>query len=471
MLEGLEAVEFSFNDLRNENWTFRIDSEFLKKEYLKNILKIQNSKSGFIKLNEAISHMTGGATPLGAEYSEVGIPFLRVQNIMQNYFSLNEVVYLTNSQNEEIKRSSLKSRDVLLTITGVSYGKSATVSKKIEGSNINQHSVKITLNNKLNPYFLSTFLNSRFGKLQSDKNIVGVTRPALDYPVIRNFNIPYIQEWFQDKIEELINRSEVLVDQSQQAFSSAEILLLQTIGLQAYCPSTDAVNVKSLSESFNTSGRLDAEFYQVRYDELLSVIKSRVPFKFIKDIRTDNFRGFQPVYEDDGELSIINSKHILETSLDYGNFEKTNIENWDLQCRARVFKGDILTYTTGANIGRTQVYLIDNKALASNHVNILRLKIENPFYVGFVMNSMIGRLQTEKYSAGSAQAELYPKDIDEFVIPLVEKDIQSRIINLVEERYHLKKQSEHLLEVAKKAVEMAIEEGEERALEYINSNS
>jgi type I restriction enzyme S subunit/type I restriction enzyme M protein len=32
----------------------------------------------------------------------------------------------------------------------------------------------------------------------------------------------------------------------------------------------------------------------------------------------------------------------------------------------------------------------------------------------------------------------------------------------------LKKQSEHLLEVAKKAVEMAIEEGEERAMEWVN---
>ena len=81
----------------------------------------------------------------------------------------------------------MKYKDVLLTITGVSYGKSATVSKVIEGSNINQHSVKITLNEKINPYFLSTFFNSKIGKLQSDKNIVGVTRPALDYQVIKNF--------------------------------------------------------------------------------------------------------------------------------------------------------------------------------------------------------------------------------------------------------------------------------------------
>jgi hypothetical protein len=31
-------------------------------------------------------------------------------------------------------------------------------------------------------------------------------------------------------------------------------------------------------------------------------------------------------------------------------------------------------------------------------------------------------------------------------------------------------QSEHLIEIAKKAVEMAIEEGEERAMEWISKN-
>jgi hypothetical protein len=35
----------------------------------------------------------------------------------------------------------------------------------------------------------------------------------------------------------------------------------------------------------------------------------------------------------------------------------------------------------------------------------------------------------------------------------------------------LKKQSEHLLEIAKKSVEMAIEEGEEMAMKWVAANS
>ncbi len=466
-MEGLEISVINKNKLEFENHTLRFDSEYLQKRYLKNLEIIK--RKGFKNLSNYIEHISGGATPLGANYELEGIPFLRVQNIMQNYFNLKDVVYINNKQDEEIKRSRLKSKDVLLTITGVSYGKSATVNEELEGANINQHSVKITLNDKLNPYFLSTFLNSKFGKLQSDKNIVGVTRPALDYSVIRNFHIPNVSNDFQKEIENLLLKAANKISNSKRTFKQAENLLLQEIGLADFKPNQETINIKCFQESFVDSGRLDAEYYQPKYDQLELAIKKFGDYKMIIDIRTDNYRGLQPKYIEDGGLDIINSKHILDDTLDYNNFEKTSLIYWNEQERARVYKNDILTYTTGANIGRTQVYLKKKKALASNHVNILRLKEGfNSIYVGFVMNSLVGRLQTEKLSAGSAQAELYPKDIDKFIIPIINSNRQKQITNLINESFILKKQNEHLLEVAKKAVEIAIEESEKIALEFIN---
>ena len=85
------------------------------------------------------------------------------------------------------------------------------------------------------------------------------------------------------------------------------------------------------------------------------------------------------------------------------------------------------------------------------------------------MNNLIGRLQTEKFSAGSAQAELYPKDIDNFIIPIIEEKIQQQISVKIEESFRLKKQSEQLLELAKTAVEKAIEEGEGKAMRFIEA--
>lgn len=123
------------------------------------------------------------------------------------------------------------------------------------------------------------------------------------------------------------------------------------------------------------------------------------------------------------------------------------------------------------NIGRTNIYQSGKKALASNHVNILRVKGEDPYYVAFVMNSFIGRMQTDKLSAGSAQAELYPKDIAQFLIPFVDKGTQLKIRERIIASLALKKQSTALLETAKRAVEIAIEQDEPAALAYIEAHS
>ena len=164
-------------------------------------------------------------------------------------------------------------------------------------------------------------------------------------------------------------------------------------------------------------------------------------------------------------------KHILEHDLNYDGFEKTCESNWKKQKKARVKRGDILTYTTGANIGRTACYSISKPALASNHVNILRIRNENPEYVAFVMNSLIGRLQTERLSAGSAQAELYPKDIEKYLIPFTEEKTQQEIVASIKESRALKAQSKHLLECAKRAVELAIEQDEQAALEWLEQET
>jgi len=170
-------------------------------------------------------------------------------------------------------------------------------------------------------------------------------------------------------------------------------------------------------------------------------------------------------------LDVINSQHILEDGLDYDNFAKADISCWDTQARARVFKDDILIYTTGANIGRTAIYLNDKQAIASNHVNILRLNVSNKLYAAFVLNSLVGRLQTEKLSAGSAQQELYPKDIEQFYIPFVDNACQTRIAEKIRQSFTLRAQSQHLLALAQRAVETAIEHSEPKAMELLQKGA
>ena len=460
MLEGLEISEINKSDLER---TLRIDSEFYSKENLEIIEILQ--KLPLNSITELVKVSDGNHMAISDKFSEVGVPYYRGQDIHQYFIEDSTPICIDDKSFDEpvMKRSHLKEGDVLLSIVGtiggvslVSSNEKATCSCKLA----------IFRPQSTDGYFLSAFLKSKYGQNQIKKFTRGAIQMGLILEDMSQIMIPKFSDTFQKKIRDCIDTAKGKSNSSIKSYNSAEILLLQTIGLEGFEPSADGINVKSLKDSFLATGRLDAEYYQKKFDILEKAIRSQ-NHKTIKEIRIDNYRGMQPIYVENGDLDIINSKHILEDSLDYNGFEKTSSNYWDIQSRARVYKGDILTYTTGANIGRTQVYQSDKKALASNHVNIIRIKEQNPVFIGFVLNSLVGRMQTDKFSAGSAQAELYPKDLDEFLIPIIENTQQEKIAALVEESFRLKKQSEQLLEIAKRAVEIAIEQDEEAAMRYI----
>lgn len=78
--------------------------------------------------------------------------------------------------------------------------------------------------------------------------------------------------------------------------------------------------------------------------------------------------------------------------------------------------------------------------------------------MALVFQSVVGQFQTQKHARGSAQAELYPADIDRFVVPLLEPIKQTAIGNLLRSSLYKQQESKRLLEQAKYHVEQLIEE-------------
>ena len=92
-------------------------------------------------------------------------------------------------------------------------------------------------------------------------------------------------------------------------------------------------------------------------------------------------------------------------------------------------------------------------------------------YLTLVLNSKIVSMQAERDAGGSIIQHWKPSEIKEVIIPKVDISIQQQIEEKVQESFRLKKQSEELLEVAKRSVEIAIEQDEAVALRYIQSNT
>ena len=107
-----------------------------------------------------------------------------------------------------------------------------------------------------------------------------------------------------------------------------------------------------------------------------------------------------------------------------------------------------------------------------NHVTVLRTDVMSPICLALYLNSIVGQYQVEQHFKGSSgQIELYPTDIANFWCPKLDNSVQKKIDKLAEQSFALKAKSEHLLDIAKRAVEMAIEKNEAAGLAYLKRES
>ena len=83
----------------------------------------------------------------------------------------------------------------------------------------------------------------------------------------------------------------------------------------------------------------------------------------------------------------------------------------------------------------------------------------------FKKNVLSSQIDLSKFELATEE------EIEQVVIPIIDFKKQEQIAKLVEESFKLKVESERLLEVAKKAVEIAIEENEAIAIKFIKDNN
>ena len=91
---------------------------------------------------------------------------------------------------------------------------------------------------------------------------------------------------------------------------------------------------------------------------------------------------------------------------------------------------------------------------------------------GEVLNrEQYDQLQAERDCNGAIIQHWKPSDIEKVIIPVLDMDEQKEIAEKVQESFRLRKKSKELLDIAVKAVEMAIETDEESALAWLGTQN
>ncbi len=475
LMDRLEATEISFIQVLEHNINFRFDSEFFKRKYFQIEDKI-NELPQSMRLSETqpiIIH----PTEIKREYVEddlSGVLFFRTQNLRPLRVDLSNQVYISLEDAEKLSKNEIKKNDILITRTGANFGDTLIFNEEIQA--IASSHVLILRNKIINQSFLAVFLNTIYGKEQINKGMYGGVQPEVAPYYLKNILFPVLSDYFQKIIERLVNQSSIEVKKSKIIYQQAEDLLLTELGLKDWQPTEESIAVKSFSESFLSSGRLDAEYYQPKYDEIDNYFKD---FKLIK-IRdlinypvssgaTPKAGGDDYTDEDDG-IPFIRAVDLKDGEVDTNNFIfiKRYVHDLTLK-KTKVKKNDVL-FSIAGTVGRCAIFDHDFEANINQAVSILRFdeaQVKRLYLIVF-FNSEIGKIYVSKYARQGLQTNLNLNEVSDLRIPILDYNLQGEISKKVQDSFDIKAKSKQLLEIAKIGVEKAIETDEETATAWIN---
>jgi type I restriction enzyme M protein len=469
LIDGLEVGSVNLSLVLFDNESFRFDSEYFQKANL----DLDNLLNKFQTLNlSEIAKVSDGDHSKFPDNQREEVKYLQAKDIKNYFLEEYDPVYIGRSYFLQNPRSHIEGENILLSIMGT-VGDITITPKDFEPSLCNRALAIIKKIKKIDPYFLFAYLitNQATSLVNRLKN--GGVQERVNLDVLGKVKVPLMGKAFQELVRSIVLCGYQTRKISKLIYQQAENLLLSELGLQDWQPTEETVAVKNFAESFLSSGRFDAEYYQPKFDQLIARLEEKVELTLLGDLLTLNQRGKQPIYiEDENEyelgLPVVNSKHVREGEVILTNNRYAYLPETDTPLTIQT--DDVLINGTGVGtIGRCAPYLYEQEALPDNHVTILRTELLDSVYLSIYLNSIIGKLFVEKHFKGSSgQIELYPNEIAQFLVWNAPKSVQQEIRSKVEASHQMREKSKQLLEIAKTGVERAIETDEATATAWIN---
>lgn len=473
----LELAVLPLSQVNKDNESKRIDSEYFKKEYLENEKLLLNLDS--VKLSNFCSFICNGVDC--RDYDESGLKYIRTGDIKDYGLDLYNCATIRDDFTSNIK---LEMGDLLITRKG-NYGKSQVVdNKEILESIISSEIFQLKLK-EINPYFVDIFLKSKFGQIQFEKNIHGVSNFSVTQEALLNFLIPQFSQDFQLEIERLVKVSHKALEDSKTLYKEAENLLYESLGLDFINPleslqSTESslrcaksrnddiiakyphlnISIRTLTQSYGKSGRLDSEYYQSKYDAIERTIKDyQGGYCRLQDLILSYSGGFafsSDDYLESGDLALIRINNIKNANLDMSNavYLKNNAIN--LSPKDKVKQGDILISMSGS-IGLSCLVREYIEAMTNQRILKVSIKDFSGDVLVLLLNSIFCKLQFERIGTGGVQTNISSVDILNVLIPKIDSTAREQITSKIQKSFALRKVAKDLLESAKSKVEHAID--------------
>jgi len=395
----------------------RYRKSFLKLEKdLKKITIIR--KLGYL----IVEPVRTGYTPRDRDIyqDDLRIHFLKTDNLREGLIDFENSDFLPARSLSE--SDYLKFKNVTLTISGARYdviGRAAIFLDYYPQSATNQNIAVIkTDENLLNPFYLTIFLNSKYGREQLWMLSRQTEQFNLSCKEVEELLIPLFDADFQQEIETLAKNSFDLIEKAKFLYSQAENLLLEELGIKGFQAKYELSYTANLSKVFGVR-RIDAEYLQNAYDSFMGYLKEHSKIAKLKEFLLD--------------------------------FQKLKAP----------YKPKVGDFLLTKDIMPGIAYVVKEPVGEISAGSVLLLKINknkiNKEYLALCINSIIGNMQIKRDGGGSAITYWRSEQIKNLQVPILYRKVQEEISSLIKQSHETKQKAKELWEKTKRKVEKAIE--------------
>ena len=456
MLEGLEISEVKWSYVKSHSDVVRFDSYYYTREFLsdENIITKQKNKT----LKELKAELLSfGAYSLNnyVEYKNSGIPFIRGVNMKDGVLDFSDILYIDNEAHNLLWKSEVKPNTILLSMSGTIGDVAIAMPEYKYPMNSNQDIAKITLKGGLNPFYLYAFLRSKYGQNFLKREARGSVQQHVFLSQMEMIRVPLLNTTFQNQIEQIVRAGHSSLSKSKSLYSEAEECLLAELGLKGWQPDNNPVNIKQLKESFLASGRLDAEYYQPKYEDYASFIrKYKGGVDTLGKVCTLNEKNFNPI--ENHEYKYIELSNIGNSGEITGCTTSIGVE---LPSRARrlVHTNDVIVSSIEGSLQSVALVTDDyDKAICSTGFYVVKSETINPETLLVLFKSEPMQNLLKQGCSGTILTAIGRNELQNIVMPKIRNEVQTEIATYVQKSISLRNEAKQLLESAKLKVEDAI---------------
>ncbi len=391
--------------------------------------------------------------------------FIQSSDIEDCCINMDTVNCVSNTDWYRYPKGRIKKGEILVEVKG-NVKKVAIVTDDIPDKSLVSGTLyKLSIKN-ISSFFVICFLSCKYGQTLKNRLVCNIATPFINKEGLYNIPIPDCSTNLQNKIENIYKNSIKLKASTKVLYKQSEELLLKELDLSNWYPKHKLSYVKNFSD-VNSANRYDAEYFQPKYDEIIKKIKSYSNgWDTVDNIIEINDKNVTPKDNEEYkyiELSnISNNGEITGATIDIG-------KNLPTRARRFVKAGELIVSSIEGSLNSIALITAEyNKSFCSNGFYVLKSDFYNSETLLCLLKSIIGQMQLKKGCSGTILTAISKEELNKIILPKISNDIQVQIKNNIQKMYELKYQSKQLLEIAKRGVEIAIEEDEEVATSWIN---